>query len=72
MTKTIDGTIKPTYNRKEVRFYTSGEGDWRRTTAVITIDGYNYSCTEFNLFRKRTIKAFLIKQLEQMANIVIE
>lgn len=64
-------TKKNVYTRKDVRFQSYGEGDSLRTIATITVDGYNYSVTEFNCFHKRTIKAFLIKELEKMANITI-
>lgn len=67
MTKT---TTK--YTRKDVRFYTSGEGDSLCTTATITVGGRNFSVKEYNCFHKRTIKAFLISELEKMANITIE
>lgn len=62
---------KTTFTRKDVRFQSYGEGDSLRTIATITVDGYNYSVTEFNCFHKRTIKAFLIKELEKMAGITI-
>lgn len=60
------------YTRKDVRFYTSGEGDAICTTAVITVDGRNFSVKEYNCFHKRTIKAFLISELEKMAGVTIE
>lgn len=63
---------KTTYSRKDVRFTTVGELDALRTRATITVDGYNYSVIEYNCFHKRTIKAYLIAELEKMANITIE
>lgn len=70
MTKTNTNT--KTYSRKDVRFTTVGELDALRTRATITVDGYNYSVTEFNCLHKRTIKAFLIAELEKLAGIIIE
>jgi hypothetical protein len=70
--KVIDKGIVEGYTRADVRWSTSGEGDAKTTTATITVGGRNYSVTEYNCFHKRTIKSFLIAELEKLAGVEIK
>lgn len=71
--KTIGkGVVEKEYTRKDVRFYMSGEGDIKTTTATITVGGRNYSVTDYNAMWGRGIRSHLVAELEQMAGIEIK